>query len=115
MDVIYDDLTTNYSSFGAIPVANAWGRYIVSSLHGHSNKIQFLRAIDTNPDTARDFSNENNLLFSAVYADALNDDRIDAIILATPHSLHEEQTIQAALAGFYFLSSQRNIGIQSAV
>lgn len=76
-----------------------WGRYIVSSLHGHSNKIRFLRAIDINPDTARDFSNENQLLFSAVYADALNDDRIDAIILATPHSLHEEQTIQAAAAG----------------
>ena len=83
-----------------------WGRYIVSSLQGESNRIRFVRAIDTNPDTARDFSEENGLRFSSDFGDALNDGTVDAVILATPHSWHEEQIVRAAAAGKHVFSEK---------
>ncbi len=83
-----------------------WGRHIVSSLQGKSDGIRFVRAIDTNPDAARDFSDENGLRFSSDFGDALNDDTVDAIILATPHSWHEEQIVQAAAAGKHVFSEK---------
>lgn len=76
-----------------------WGRYIVSSLQGKSDRIRFVRAIDTTPGTAHRFSDEYGLRFSSEFEDALDDDKVDAVILATPHSWHEEQTIRAAAAG----------------
>lgn len=76
-----------------------WGRHIVSSLQGKNDRIRFVRAIDIRPDTARGFSDEHRLLLSSDYEGALGDDRVDAIVLATPHSWHEEQTVRAAAAG----------------
>jgi predicted dehydrogenase len=76
-----------------------WGRYIVSSLHEKSDNIRFVRAIDVNPDAARPFADQYDLTLSADYTDALQDDQVDAIILTTPHSGHEEQSVLAAVAG----------------
>ena len=76
-----------------------WGRYIVGSLHGKSDKIQFVRAVDIDPDAAREFSVNNGLQFSMEFGDALADGDVDAVILTTPHSQHKQQVIQAAGAG----------------
>lgn len=83
-----------------------WGRYIVGSLQGKSDRICFVRAIDTNPDAARDFSDANGLRFSSDFAEALDDDAVDAVILATPHSLHGEQIVRAAAAGKHVFSEK---------
>lgn len=82
-----------------------WGRYIVGSLQGESDAIRFVRAVDTD-SAARRFAAENDLPFSADFGDALTDDAVDAVILTTPHSLHEEQIVQAAAAGKHVFSEK---------
>ncbi len=76
-----------------------WGRHIVNTLQGKSDKIRFSRAVDIAPDAGADFAEDKNLKITAEFSDALNDPDVEAIVLATPHSLHEEQIIAAAKAG----------------
>jgi predicted dehydrogenase len=83
-----------------------WGRYIVGSLQGKCDKIRFVRAVDIDPDAAREFLTQNELRFSTDFGDALADDDVDAVILTTPHSLHEQQIVQAATAGKHVFSEK---------
>ena len=76
-----------------------WGRYIITSLQGKSDAIRFVRGADIDADASQGFAEENGVRFSTDFADALGDDDVDAVILTTPHSLHEQQITQAAAAG----------------
>ena len=76
-----------------------WGRHIVASLQGHSDKIRFVRAVDIDPAAASGFAAEHGLGFSTDFADALGDAAVQAVVLTTPHSLHELQVAAAAKAG----------------
>jgi predicted dehydrogenase len=76
-----------------------WGRHIVNTLQGESDKIHFSRAVDIVPDAAADFAAEKGFVVSADLTDVLNDPAVEAVVLATPHSLHEEQIIAVAKAG----------------
>ena len=75
-----------------------WGQTHIRATVG-SEKIKFTRGIDIAPDNARDFCDEYGLELSSDYADALSDPEIDAVFLATPHSLHADQIVAAAAAG----------------
>ena len=75
-----------------------WGRYIVESLK-RSEKIRVVRAIEADPAAARDFAAGHGLSLTGDLRDALDDAAIGAVILATPHSLHEDQVCRAAAAG----------------
>src|SRR3546814_1824155 len=75
-----------------------WGRQIVGCLEG-SAKISLTRAVDVHAGAASDFDAAHGLALTAGYDDALADDAIDAVILVTPHALHEAQVIAAAEAG----------------
>ena len=75
-----------------------WGQTHIRATVG-SKKIKFTRGIDIAPDNARDFCDEYGLELSSDYADALSDPEIDAVFLATPHSLHADQIVAAAAAG----------------
>ncbi len=75
-----------------------WGQTHVRATAG-SEKIKFVRGIDIAPEPARDFCAEYGLELSSDYNDALNDPDIDAVFLATPHSLHADQIVAAAQAG----------------
>jgi predicted dehydrogenase len=75
-----------------------WGQMHIRATAG-SDKIKFVRGIDIAPDNARDFCAEYGLELSSDYNDALNDPEIDAVFLATPHSLHADQIVAAAAAG----------------
>ncbi len=74
-----------------------WGRYIVNSLAA-SEKISLIRAVDVDADAARPFAEQHGLALSGDLQDALDDDAVDFVILATPHSMHEEQVVRAASA-----------------
>ncbi len=76
-----------------------WGTHIVNTLQGKSNKIRFLRAVDIEPDTKLEFARGKGIQITADFADVLNDPALEAIVLATPHSMHEEQIIATAKAG----------------
>ena len=76
-----------------------WGQHIVSTLQNKSEKLEFVRAVDIDLKEKNKFAKENGLLLSTDFEETLNDDNIDAIVLATPHSYHENQIINSAKAG----------------
>ncbi len=82
----------------AIVGLGGWGRYIVRSLAG-SEKIKLVRAADVNPEAVADFARDHGLDLCDGLAPLLADGAIDAVILATPHSLHEAQILAVASAG----------------
>ena len=78
-----------------------WGRYIVGRFADEqkSRHLAFRRAVDIDLGAAKEFADHHGLQLSADLARALADDAIDAVIIATPNSLHGEQILAAAGAG----------------
>ena len=76
-----------------------WGRHLVESVQGNSERIRFVRAADLLPEPAQEFAARHWLRLSSDYADALADPHVEAVVLTTPHAGHAEQAIQAAEAG----------------
>ena len=76
-----------------------WGRKLVTSVQGRSERLHFVRAVVRDPAAARDFSAEHSIELSDDFAATLADPAIDAIVLATPHTLHAEQIIAVAAVG----------------
>jgi predicted dehydrogenase len=74
-----------------------WGKHIVRRLAG-SEVVRITTAVETNPALAG-FAAEHGLAFRPQLDDVLADPAIDAIVLATPHSLHTSQVLAAAAAG----------------
>jgi predicted dehydrogenase len=83
----------------AIVGLGRWGRSLVDSVHGKSQRIGFVRAIDTVPVEAGRFAAERGIPFSTRLEDALADPAVGAVVLVTPHSLHRDQVIVSARAG----------------
>jgi predicted dehydrogenase len=82
----------------AIVGLGRWGRSLVESVQGKSDRLRFVLGVDPAPE-AREFGSRHGLKFPAGYADALADPAVRAVVLATPHSLHPEQVLAAARAG----------------
>ncbi|HLX81530.1 MAG TPA: Gfo/Idh/MocA family oxidoreductase [Burkholderiales bacterium] len=82
----------------AIVGLGRWGRSLVESVQGKSGRLRFVRGVDPSPE-AREFAARHGLKFSADHAGAISDPAVNAIVLATPHSLHLEQVLAAARAG----------------
>jgi len=75
-----------------------WGNRLVESVQ-NSEKIRFVKGISRNPESHREFSQKTGMRMVSSYARVLKDPGIDAVVLATPHSLHHKQIVQAAKAG----------------
>jgi predicted dehydrogenase len=75
-----------------------WGRHIVRRMAG-SPQLRILRAVDAHPEAAAEFAREHDLPLGRDLDEALRDPAVDAVILATPHSLHTAQVMAAAAAG----------------
>lgn len=75
-----------------------WGRKMVAVLGGAKAYIEVVRAVEP-ASGAEEFCAANGLALSTDYAEALADPGVEAVILATPHSLHEEQIERAVAAG----------------
>lgn len=74
-----------------------WGRALVEAAH-NVPRLRITRAVETDLNGARDFCSERKLALTENFASVLEDTSIDAILLATPHSLHKEQVIASAAA-----------------
>lgn len=74
-----------------------WGKQIVTCLEG-SQSLKIVRGVDVEPDNAREFAAQRGFEVTEDYGDALADDAVEAVILATPHALHESQVLAAAAA-----------------
>ncbi len=76
-----------------------WGKRLVRSVQGKSELIRFSRGVTLEPELAREFAAEMELAVGTSYEDVLNDPRIEAVVLATPHTRHRAQVEAAAAAG----------------
>ena len=75
-----------------------WGRHMVSSIKG-SDKIEIVRMAARRPERHQDFADETGIPLLDSYEKVLEDPEVDAVILCTPHSQHEDQLHAAIAAG----------------
>jgi predicted dehydrogenase len=83
----------------AIVGLGRWGRSLVASVQDKSEDLRFVRAHTRTRATAEDFCRDQGMPLVDSYEQILADPNVDAVVLATPHSLHESQIIAAAAAG----------------
>ncbi|MBT4672611.1 MAG: Gfo/Idh/MocA family oxidoreductase [Rhodospirillaceae bacterium] len=76
-----------------------WGRLLVGSVQGKSDHIRFAAGATRTPRKARAFAKESGLELCADYAELLARPDIDVVFIATPHSQHFGQILEAAEAG----------------
>ena len=83
----------------AIVGLGRWGQTLVAAVQGRSDRLRITRAVSRDPGRLRDFGARHKLELVGELAPVLADRTIDAVVVATPHSLHCEQTIAVASAG----------------
>src|SRR5437016_14213154 len=83
----------------AIVGLGRWGRTLVEAVQGKSDKLRFTRAVSRNPGRLQDAAARYRLELVSELDAVLADPGIDAVVLASPHSLHCEQIVAAATAG----------------
>ncbi len=78
-----------------------WGKTLVEAVSGgQSDDIRFVAgAARTHSDELKTFAQEHQLELYDGLDSLLRHPELDAVVLATPHSLHVQQVIQAAKAG----------------
>ncbi len=87
-----------------------WGHNLVSHVQGKSEHIQFVAGATRTPEKAQAFAEEFGLKLFDSYEALLASDEVDAVVLATPHTLHSEQIIAAAKSGKHVFS-EKPIGL----
>lgn len=75
-----------------------WGKKMATLVNGGGAEMRFVHGVDPNPDV-QGFAADLGMRFSADLDAALNDPEVEAVILATPHSLHQEQIAKSVAAG----------------
>lgn len=83
----------------AIVGIGRWGQGLVGSVQGTSDQIRFSAGVTRTRAKAEDFCAANEIDLRDDFVELLTDDSIDAVVLATPHTQHEEQIVAAAKAG----------------
>ena len=83
----------------AIVGLGRWGKNFVQSIQGKSERIRFVRGVDTAPDKLRDFAAQHGFSLCTDLAEVLADTAIKAVVLVTPHSLHRNMVEASARAG----------------
>ncbi|MGY3693702.1 putative dehydrogenase [Bradyrhizobium sp. USDA 3240] len=82
----------------AIAGLGRWGRALVQAAQSEP-RLRIVRAVEPDTSGAADFCAAHGLSPAASLEAVLAEPDIDAVLLATPHSLHRNQVIAAARAG----------------
>jgi len=82
----------------AVAGLGRWGRSLVEAARANP-RLKIARAVETDLERALEFCSERGIALTGSLGDVLSDSAIDAVLLATPHSLHRAQVIAAAAAG----------------
>jgi predicted dehydrogenase len=81
----------------AIVGLGRWGRNLVEAA-ASTTRLKLSRAVETDLAGARSFCAEHRLDLTDALDEVLADPAIDAVLLATPHSLHMDQVVASAAA-----------------
>ncbi len=77
-----------------------WGKTLVEAVQNEDDNIRFIAGCtQSNSQEAQDFARSQGFQLSNCYSDIINNSEIDAVVLATPHSSHVPQIIEAVNAG----------------
>jgi predicted dehydrogenase len=76
-----------------------WGQKMLAVLEAAPADIRVVRAVEPNLEMVKATCAERAIPLTANYADALSDPAVEAVVLATPHAMHEAQIEQAVAAG----------------
>jgi predicted dehydrogenase len=77
-----------------------WGKTLVESVQGSSDVIRFVAGASRTPSPELSaFADQQRLKLAPSFESLLSDPSVDAVVLATPHSMHTQQVIAAAAAG----------------
>jgi predicted dehydrogenase len=80
-----------------------WGRSLVNSVQADGDQIRFILGRTRTRAKAEEFCRTKGVRLVDDFDAILSDPGIDAVVLATPHSQHEEQVKLAAAAGKHIL------------
>lgn len=98
----------------AIVGMGRWGQNLVNNVRG-SEKIHFVAGVARSPEKVRGYADGQGIAVYDSYQKLLADRSIDAVVLATPHTLHAEQIIAAAKSGKHvFTEKPFALTVQSA-
>ena len=76
-----------------------WGQTILNSIQGKSTRLRIMHGVTKEPELSRELAAKHGFQLSTELEDAIANPAVQAIMLATPHSLHVEQIKQVAAAG----------------
>ncbi len=76
-----------------------WGQTILNSVQGKSTRLCIVHGVTKEPELGRELAARYGFRLSTDLEDAIADPEVDAVLLATPHSLHVEQVCRVAAAG----------------
>jgi predicted dehydrogenase len=91
----------------------SWGQNLVRSLEGGSPSIRFVAAATRTPAKAAGFASAHGMRVLPDYAAVLADPEIDAVVLATPHTQHTGQIVEAAAARKHVFT-EKPLGVDAA-
>jgi predicted dehydrogenase len=74
-----------------------WGKHLMRQMAG-SDVLRFAAAVGSR-DAHRAAADAYGVPFTTDFESALNDDRIQIVVLTTPHALHAQQVMKAAARG----------------
>ena len=83
----------------AIVGMGRWGQTLVNSVADGSDAIRFVSGTTRTLSKVEGYAADNNIRLHGSYEDVLADADVDAVVLASPHSVHFEQMMAAADAG----------------
>ena len=75
-----------------------WGNRLVEAVQGRSDRIRFVHGVARDPAAKQEIARRHGLVLSPSLANLLGDPAVQAVVLATPHSLHRAE-IEAAFRG----------------
>ncbi len=76
-----------------------WGEKLLDAARPAAEKIRFIHGVSPRPARRQALAAKHGLRLSASIAEMLADPEVEAVVLATPHSLHADQIEQIARAG----------------
>ena len=76
-----------------------WGKNIVNAVQGKCAQLKFVRGVTQEIAETEAFASRHGIPLTDTLESALADPKVEAVVLATPHSLHADQIVAAARAG----------------
>jgi predicted dehydrogenase len=76
-----------------------WGKRLLEAARPADHRLRFVHAVSPRPHLRREVADAHGLRLSPSIAAMLRDPEVEAVVLATPHSMHADQIVEVAAAG----------------